>query len=73
MEVDGEVGLNHAARQAAIPRRVQRLTRPDASEYMQKRIPNAELIMLTPGNHQALLERHQQVNEAARQFIGKLS
>jgi pimeloyl-ACP methyl ester carboxylesterase len=49
-----------------------RLTQPDASEYMQKRIPNAELVMLTPGNHQALLERHQQVNEAARKFIQKL-
>jgi pimeloyl-ACP methyl ester carboxylesterase len=49
-----------------------RLTRPDASEYMQKRIPNAELVMLTPGNHQALLERHHEVNEAAQHFIQKL-
>ncbi len=49
-----------------------RLTRPDASEYMQKRMPRAELVMLTPGNHQALLERHQEVNQAARHFIQKL-
>jgi pimeloyl-ACP methyl ester carboxylesterase len=49
-----------------------RLTQPDASEYMQKRIPDAELIMLTPGNHQALLERHLEVNQAARHFIQKL-
>jgi pimeloyl-ACP methyl ester carboxylesterase len=50
-----------------------RLTRPDASEYMERHIPNAELVMLTPGNHQALFERHKEVNEAAAQFIQKLS
>ncbi|WP_170971084.1 alpha/beta fold hydrolase [Ilyomonas limi] len=50
-----------------------RLTRPDASTYMQEHIPNAELVMLSPGNHQALLERHKEVNEAATRFIQKLS
>jgi pimeloyl-ACP methyl ester carboxylesterase len=49
-----------------------RLTRPDASQYMKEQIPNAELITLTPGNHQALLERHHEVNEAAGVFIKKL-
>jgi pimeloyl-ACP methyl ester carboxylesterase len=50
-----------------------RLTQPDASLYMKEHLPNAELIMLTPGNHQALLERHKEVNEAARNFIQKLN
>src|SRR4029079_1240013 len=34
-----------------------RLTRPDASEYMSKEIPNAQLVMLSPANHQGLIER----------------
>lgn len=50
-----------------------RLTRPDASEYMKEHIPNAEIIMLSPGNHQALLERHKEVNEAAQRFIETLA
>ncbi len=50
-----------------------RLTRPDASEYMKAHIPNAELITLVPGNHQALLERHSEVNEVAERFIQKLN
>lgn len=49
-----------------------RLTRPDASEYMNSHIPGAELVMLAPANHQALLERHKEVNEAAERFIQKL-
>ncbi len=49
-----------------------RLTRPDASVYMAQHIPNAELVMLQPGNHQALLERHKEVNEAAERFVLKL-
>jgi pimeloyl-ACP methyl ester carboxylesterase len=49
-----------------------RLTRPDASIYMKEHIPNAEMVMLTPGNHQALLERHSEANEAAERFIQKL-
>lgn len=49
-----------------------RLTRPDASEYMKTHIPNAALVMLAPGNHQALLERHKEVNEVAQRFINRL-
>ncbi len=49
-----------------------RLTRPDASIYMKEHIPNAELVMLAPGNHQALIERHTEANEAADRFIQKL-
>jgi pimeloyl-ACP methyl ester carboxylesterase len=50
-----------------------RLTRPDASVYMKAHMPNSELVMLTPGNHQALVERHKEANEAAEHFIKKLS
>jgi pimeloyl-ACP methyl ester carboxylesterase len=46
-----------------------RLTRPFASEYMQKHLANAQLVTVKPGNHQGLLERHIEVNEAAESFI----
>lgn len=49
-----------------------RLTRPVASEYMKKHIPNAKLVMVTPGNHQGLIERHREVNKAAEQFMQEL-
>jgi pimeloyl-ACP methyl ester carboxylesterase len=50
-----------------------RLTRPDASVFMKEHIPGAQLVTLKPGNHEALLERHEEVNEAAEQFIQSLS
>lgn len=46
-----------------------RLTRPDASEFMARHIPNARLVMLQPANHEGLLERHAETNEAAASFI----
>jgi len=49
-----------------------RLTRPDASVYMNEHIPNSQLVMLTPANHQGLLERHKEVNEEATLFIQTL-
>jgi pimeloyl-ACP methyl ester carboxylesterase len=50
-----------------------RLTKPVASHYMKNQIPNAHLAIVMPGNHQGLVERHEQVNEAAKQFIINLS
>jgi pimeloyl-ACP methyl ester carboxylesterase len=50
-----------------------RLTQPDASEYMYSKMQNAQLQMVKPGNHQALLERHREVNEAAEKFITALT
>jgi pimeloyl-ACP methyl ester carboxylesterase len=50
-----------------------RLTRPDASVYMKDHIPGAELVMLQPANHEGLLERHDEVNEAADLFIQRIS
>lgn len=50
-----------------------RLTRPDASEYLSRRMPNAELVMLRPGNHQALVERHVEANKAAERFIRRIN
>ncbi|HYH16330.1 MAG TPA: alpha/beta hydrolase [Flavisolibacter sp.] len=49
-----------------------RLTKPVASEFMKSQLPHSELVIVHPGNHQGLLERHDQVNEAAEQFIRKL-
>lgn len=49
-----------------------RLTRPDASEYMSRHISNAKLVMLDPANHEGLLERHKEVNEASGSFIEEL-
>jgi pimeloyl-ACP methyl ester carboxylesterase len=49
------------------------LTKPIASKFMNNHIPNSELITVAPGNHQALIERHTEVNAAAEKFIKKLA
>lgn len=49
-----------------------RLTKAEASVFMNEHIPNSELIMLAPSNHQGLLERHKEVNQAAQHFINQL-
>jgi pimeloyl-ACP methyl ester carboxylesterase len=49
-----------------------RLTRPEASQYMNDHIPQSKLVTVTPGNHQSLLERHREVNEAAANFVAAL-
>lgn len=49
-----------------------RLTKPFASEYMAAHIPKAKLVVMAPGNHQALIERHAEVNAAADEFISSL-
>jgi pimeloyl-ACP methyl ester carboxylesterase len=49
-----------------------RLTRPDASEYMHENIPGAQLLMLQPANHEGLLERHSEVNQAVAEFLSSL-
>lgn len=50
-----------------------RLTKPEASVYMKEHISNAQLIIVSPGNHQSLLERHHEVNQAASAFVNKLA
>ncbi|WP_205513987.1 alpha/beta fold hydrolase [Longitalea arenae] len=50
-----------------------RLTKPIASEFMYTHMPSAKLTTVSPGNHQSLLERHKEVNEAAKNFIETLS
>lgn len=49
-----------------------RLTKPVASEYMNKNIRNNELVILSPAGHQGLIERHTETNEAAEKFINGL-
>jgi pimeloyl-ACP methyl ester carboxylesterase len=49
-----------------------RLTKPEASIYMKQHIANAQLTVVSPGNHQSLIERHHEVNQAAARFIEAL-
>lgn len=48
------------------------VTKPIASEVINQSLPDAQLVVVAPGGHQGLLERHQEVNEAAAQFIRSL-
>jgi pimeloyl-ACP methyl ester carboxylesterase len=50
-----------------------RLTKPVASAYMQSRLPKSSLVRLQPAGHQGLVERHEEANAAADQFIEKVS
>jgi len=50
-----------------------RVTKPVASEVINQSLPNAQLVVVQPGGHQGLLERHEEVNEAAGQFIQSLT
>jgi len=43
-------------------------TRPMASERMSTEIPHAELKVLSPGGHMALMERNPQFAELVRAF-----
>lgn len=49
-----------------------KLTKPVASEHMNKNIPNSELVILYPAGHQGQIERHRETNEAAERFINGL-
>ena len=46
------------------------LTEWDASKYISRDIPDAELLMLQPANYEGLLERHSEVNKAAGRSSG---
>jgi pimeloyl-ACP methyl ester carboxylesterase len=46
-----------------------KLTKPVASEYMQKHIPDSHIVTLSPAGHQGLVERHAETNDAAEKFI----
>ncbi|NJR40597.1 MAG: alpha/beta hydrolase, partial [Leptolyngbyaceae cyanobacterium CSU_1_4] len=43
-------------------------TRPFASQRMSMEVPQAELLVLSPGGHMVLMERNQQFAEAVRAF-----
>jgi pimeloyl-ACP methyl ester carboxylesterase len=43
-------------------------TRPFASQRISTEIPQAELSVLSPGGHMALMERNQQFSEIIRAF-----
>ncbi|HEX2532127.1 MAG TPA: alpha/beta hydrolase, partial [Chitinophagaceae bacterium] len=50
-----------------------RLTRPEASQYMKDHMPDAQLVTVSPANHQGLIERHAEVNAAAARFLEQLT
>jgi pimeloyl-ACP methyl ester carboxylesterase len=50
-----------------------RLTQPDAGVHMKQNIVLAELATIAPANHQGLIERHEEVNEAVYKFLNKLN
>lgn len=50
-----------------------RLTKPEASEYIHQQIKGSKLVITAPGGHQGLVERHEEVNTAAAEFISSLS
>ncbi|HEX8517242.1 MAG TPA: alpha/beta hydrolase [Bacteroidia bacterium] len=49
-----------------------RLTKPVASEFMDKKLPNSKMVVISPAGHQGLIERHEEVNRAAKGFIDSL-
>lgn len=50
-----------------------RLTLPDASYEMDQKIPDSELREVAPGGHQALIERHEEVDKAVAEFLDRLT
>jgi len=49
-----------------------RLTKLEASQFMNANIPGSNLTVLTPAGHMGLMERHQEVNEAATAFLNSM-
>jgi pimeloyl-ACP methyl ester carboxylesterase len=49
-----------------------RLTKLEASVFMNKNIPGSRLVTLAPAGHMGFVERHQEVNEAVAGFISSL-
>jgi pimeloyl-ACP methyl ester carboxylesterase len=48
------------------------LTKPEAGQFMQSSLPNAELVVLAPAGHQSIIERHEEGCRAAADFINGL-
>jgi pimeloyl-ACP methyl ester carboxylesterase len=46
-----------------------RLTRPEASTFLHGRLQSSMLETISPAGHQGLVERHEESNRAAEQFI----
>ena len=50
-----------------------RLTLPKASYEMDNKIPDSILHEVAPGGHQALIERHEEVNESVLNFLRRFN
>ncbi len=49
-----------------------RLTKPEAGEFMYNNLPAAQLVTLAPAGHQSIIERHEEGCRAAEAFINGL-
>jgi pimeloyl-ACP methyl ester carboxylesterase len=61
-----------AATALVIAANKDRLTKPAASQYLHQHLPQAQLVTVAPGGHQAVFERNKEVNEAVATFISQL-
>lgn len=48
------------------------ITPPDVAQGMQKKLPNAELVIIQGAGHMSPLEQPAQVNRAIRNFLGRI-
>jgi pimeloyl-ACP methyl ester carboxylesterase len=49
-----------------------RLTKPEASEFMFKNLPESKLLMLSPAGHMGFVELHQEVNMGVDDFLASI-
>jgi pimeloyl-ACP methyl ester carboxylesterase len=52
-----------------IAAKYDRLTKPEASFTMEKKIPSSQVLLLDPAGHMGLMERHAEVNEGVSRFL----
>jgi pimeloyl-ACP methyl ester carboxylesterase len=45
------------------------MTPPDSSRFLQEKIPASQLVIISGSGHMVMLENHQEVNQAIREFI----
>jgi len=48
---------------------LDRMTIPEANQFIAGQIPNGVFLELSPGGHMSILEQHEQFNEAVSEFV----
>jgi pimeloyl-ACP methyl ester carboxylesterase len=71
-----EMDLAHALEHITVPTLIvasdlDRLTPPSSAVAMKHRLPDARMVLFREAGHCAMLERHEQFNDVARQFLGE--